>query len=112
MPPVTLLESMPDFQRAIAQNKLSVVDFFAVWCGPCKAISPRFEKMAQDNTNANFFKVNVDNLPDVAREYGVTAMPTFKLFKSGKLIDTIVGANVCIMPLRSSAAFTFSYTLA
>ncbi|KAI9149695.1 thioredoxin trx1 [Blastocladiella emersonii ATCC 22665] len=108
--PVTLLESSPEFKRAIAQPKLTVVDFYAVWCGPCKAIAPRYEALAAQYPGVGFYKVNVDNMNDVAREYGVTAMPTFKLFKAGKVLDTVVGANIgklesTVRQLATPAAF-------
>ncbi|KAI9225051.1 thioredoxin-like protein [Blastocladiella britannica] len=91
--PVTLIGSMPDFKRAVAVQKLTICDFFASWCGPCKAIAPKLDSLSSIYSTVQFIKINVDDLPDVAADYQVTGMPTFKFFKGGKVIDTVVGAN-------------------
>ncbi|EOA17651.1 hypothetical protein CARUB_v10006018mg [Capsella rubella] len=74
-------------------NKLLVVDFSASWCGPCKMIEPAIHAMADKFTDVDFVKLDVDELPDVAKEFNVTAMPTFVLVKRGKEIDRIIGAK-------------------
>ncbi|CAG8086533.1 unnamed protein product [Penicillium salamii] len=70
-----------------------VVDFFATWCGPCKAISPALEKLSEENAAVSFYKVDVDELASVAAENGVSAMPTFHFYKNGKLSKEVKGAN-------------------
>lgn len=70
-----------------------VVDFFATWCGPCKAISPALEQMSKDNTGVSFYKVDVDELASVAAENGVSAMPTFHFYKNGQRSKEVKGAN-------------------
>lgn len=70
-----------------------VVDFFAEWCGPCKAIAPAIEKFSETHGHVKFYKVDVDNLSDVAADNGVSAMPTFLFYKNGELVDTVRGAN-------------------
>lgn len=75
------------------KDKLSVVDFYATWCGPCKALEPIFNGLAQKVPLVNFARVDVDAAQDVAQEYAITAMPTCLLFKNGEKIDTIIGAN-------------------
>jgi thioredoxin 1 len=72
---------------------LVVLDFFATWCGPCKVIAPKVSKFSDDYPQAKFFKVDVDEAVDVAQELGIRAMPTFLLFKNGKKVSEIVGAN-------------------
>lgn len=57
---VTEVSSSAEFNRIIGASKLTVVDFFATWCGPCKAIAPELERMAASNPNVNFVKVDVD----------------------------------------------------
>ncbi|XP_020212029.1 thioredoxin H2 isoform X2 [Cajanus cajan] len=73
--------------------KLIVIDFTATWCGPCRFISPAFSQMSEKYTDVDFVKIDVDKLPDVAREYGVQAMPTFLLLKKGTEVDRVVGAK-------------------
>ncbi|ODV91411.1 hypothetical protein CANCADRAFT_3115 [Tortispora caseinolytica NRRL Y-17796] len=90
---ISEITSADAFKSAIASDKLTVVDFFATWCGPCKAIAPVVDKMSEEFTDAVFIKVDVDQLGDIAAEYGVRAMPTFMLFKNGEKIETVVGAN-------------------
>jgi thioredoxin 1 len=70
-----------------------VVDMYATWCGPCKAIAPTMVKLSETYSAATFVKVDVDELPDVAQELGVTAMPTFLIFKGGEQVGKVVGAN-------------------
>ncbi|XVE83826.1 hypothetical protein DITRI_Ditri16bG0118600 [Diplodiscus trichospermus] len=73
--------------------KLMVIDFSASWCGPCKFMEPVLNDMAARFTEVDFVKIDVDELPDVAQEYGVQAMPTFVLVKKGKEVDRVVGAQ-------------------
>ena len=78
---------------ADAGDKLVVVDFTATWCGPCQRIGPVFVTLSEAYTDAVFIKVDVDENEETAQEYDVTAMPTFAFIKSGKKIDTVVGAS-------------------
>lgn len=74
-------------------NKLIVIDFSATWCGPCKFMEPAFNDMSAKYTDVDFAKIDVDELADVAREFGVQAMPTFVLLKQGKEVARVVGAK-------------------
>ncbi|KAL9128498.1 MAG: hypothetical protein Q9217_002824 [Psora testacea] len=65
----------------------------ATWCGPCKIIAPKIVELSNKYYNARFYKLDVDELPDVAQELGVRAMPTFLVFKGGEKIAEVVGAN-------------------
>ncbi|THZ13734.1 hypothetical protein D6C90_08082 [Aureobasidium pullulans] len=83
-----------DFDSARAETgTLMVVDFFATWCGPCKAIAPQVVKMSSTYPSARFYKIDVDEVPEVAQELSIRAMPTFVLFKDGQEVATVVGAN-------------------
>jgi len=75
------------------QEELVVLDCFATWCGPCKVIAPKVVEFSDKYTNAHFYKIDVDELSDVAQELGIRAMPTFKLFKHGEEVGEVVGAN-------------------
>jgi thioredoxin 1 len=87
--------SKPDFEKALtdAGDALVVLDCFATWCGPCKVIAPKVVQMAQQFESTRFYKIDVDEVNDVASELGIRAMPTFLLFKNGEKIEEIVGAN-------------------
>jgi thioredoxin 1 len=69
------------------------VDFTATWCGPCKAIAPLYEQAAASSPHIIFLKVDVDEAQDVARECGVSAMPTFQLYRSGAKAAEFCGAD-------------------
>ena len=69
-----------------------VVDFWAEWCGPCKAIAPILNELAEELGDAvKICKVNIDNNSEVASKYEIRAIPTILIFKDGQIVDTIVG---------------------
>ncbi|GAB7362209.1 hypothetical protein MBLNU230_g2235t2 [Neophaeotheca triangularis] len=88
------LQSKADFDTAVNEKgTLMVLDCFATWCGPCKVIAPQVVKFSDTYTDARFYKIDVDEVPDVAQELGIRAMPTFVLFKDGEKVTEVVGAN-------------------
>ncbi|CAO2654676.1 Nn.00g114090.m01.CDS01 [Neocucurbitaria sp. VM-36] len=88
------LQTKSAFDEAINDKEtLMVLDCFATWCGPCKVIAPQVVKFSDKYPNARFFKLDVDEVPDVAQELGIRAMPTFLLFKGGDKVAEVVGAN-------------------
>ena len=80
---VKFIESESEWNQALEKNTLLIADFTASWCGPCKQISPIFEKLAEENKDKmGFVKVDVDQQNSLAAKYGVSAMPTFKILDS------------------------------
>jgi len=85
------------FSKLLGSSTIVVSDFYADWCGPCKAIAPTYESLATKHSKPNrvtFTKINVDNQQSIAQRYGVRAMPTFLIFRSGSVIETVQGADV------------------
>lgn len=72
-------------------EKLTLVDFFATWCGPCKMIAPLLEELDERNPDLDVFKVDVDEAEDLAREFNINSIPTLILFKDKKPIEKAVG---------------------
>jgi thioredoxin 1 len=72
-------------------SKISVVDFWAEWCGPCKHQGPIFERLAEEFSSAGFYKANVDKNRDLARHHGITGIPTIIIFNDGKEINRVNG---------------------
>ncbi|NP_001088487.1 thioredoxin L homeolog [Xenopus laevis] len=93
---VRYLNSLEEYHCALkdAGEKLVVIDFTAVWCGPCQRIAPDFEKLSTENPDIVLFKVDVDNASDVAQLCGVRSMPTFVFYKSGKEVERFSGADI------------------
>jgi thioredoxin 1 len=89
---VKLVNSAEDFKKSIEKG-VSVVDFYATWCGPCRVIAPKVVEFSKRYVNATYLKVDVDELADLAQEYGIRAMPTFMIFKDGQKVDELIGAN-------------------
>ncbi|KAF4907977.1 Thioredoxin-1 [Colletotrichum fructicola] len=89
------VKSKEEFADTLAKHKLVILDAFATWCGPCKAIAPILANLS--NTEANeglrFVKIDVDEVPDLSQDLGIRAMPTFLIFKNGEKVEEVVGAN-------------------
>ena len=90
---VTEITTEAQLDQLIAANKLVVIDFYADWCGPCKAFAPTFHTLADATPGVAFVKVNVDNLEEVAARFEISAMPTFVFLKDGKEHKKQIGAK-------------------
>ena len=82
-----------NFDEVVASGLPVLVDFWAEWCGPCRTIGPAIDELAEDYDGvASVGKVNVDDFPALASEYGVRGIPTLLVFQDGKVVDQVVGA--------------------
>jgi thioredoxin 1 len=82
-----------DFDKVVKENPYVVVDFWAEWCAPCKAIAPTIDELARKHAGKVVFaKLNSDENPQKVQQYMVMGIPTLLFFKNGKLADQVVGA--------------------
>ncbi|KAK6331644.1 Cytoplasmic thioredoxin isoenzyme 2 [Orbilia javanica] len=101
---VAEIKSLSEFTGQINKPNVTVVDFHATWCGPCKQIAPFVDKLAKEFTDADFVKVDVDEVTDAAAECGVRAMPTFIIFRGGEKVSEVVGANPAALKAAVASA--------
>lgn len=77
-----------NFNESVNHEELTVVDFYAPWCGPCRMLTPVLEQLS---SQVKIVKVNTDDNPSIATEHAITALPTIMFFKAGKVLGKMVG---------------------
>jgi thioredoxin 1 len=88
------IELTNDNFDSTVKEGVSLVDFWAPWCGPCRMLAPVIDELAADfDGKANICKVNTDEQQDLGAKYGVRSIPTILFIKDGEVVDTLVGAN-------------------
>lgn len=80
-----------NFDQKIASDKLTLVDFSASWCGPCKMFKPIVEQLEANMPDINVYNVDIEDCEEISRRYRIFSVPTLLLFKKGEKIDTSVG---------------------
>ncbi len=92
MPAIEITDA--NFEDEVIKSEIPVlIDFWAVWCGPCKALAPIVEEIAKDyEGKVKVGKLDIDNNQAVSVKYGIRSIPTILIFKDGKIVDQIVGA--------------------
>lgn len=82
-----------NFEQVKNSDKTVLLDFYADWCGPCRMVSPLVDEIAEENPGYLVAKINVDNEPELAQEFGVSSIPTLVVMKNGKITNQSAGAK-------------------
>ena len=93
------LSNAQEFEKEV-QGETVVVDFYADWCGPCQMLAPLLEQLDKEG-GLNIIKINVDEVPDLAKQFRIMSIPTLMLFKDGKFVKKVLG----YMPIESLREF-------
>ena len=89
----TITSTDETYKKLITENKLVLCDFWASWCAPCKALAPVLERISDEIKELKVIKHNIDDSPNVATAENIRSIPTLYLYKDGKHVETIVGAQ-------------------
>ena len=84
------IKTVEEFNELIKGKKV-VIDFFANWCGPCKMLAPIFEEVSNELSDIKFAKVDIDEVEDLPKMFGIMSIPTLLIFEEGKLVKKISG---------------------
>ena len=82
-----------DFDEIIGGEDLTIIDFSATWCMPCRLLAPILEQVADERTDVNFYNLDIDDNEDIAKRYRIFSVPTLMAFRNGEMIDSLVGLN-------------------
>ena len=79
-------------QEVLNNDKAVLVDFWAEWCGPCRAVAPILDEIARDHDEVSIVKLNTDENPAITGQLGITSIPTMHVYQNGEIVKTIIGA--------------------
>lgn len=82
-----------NFDLILNSDKKVLVDFYADWCGPCRMVSPIVDEISEENPDIMVAKINVDNEPELAMQFGVSSIPMLVVLKNGKIVNQSIGAR-------------------
>ena len=82
-----------NFEQIKNSGKTVLLDFYADWCGPCRMVSPLVDEIAEENPQYLVVKINVDNEPELAQDFGVMSIPMLTVMKDGRIVNQSVGAK-------------------
>ena len=85
-----IIKTVTEYEETLKEGTV-LVDFFASWCGPCRMIAPILEEISEERVDVKIVKVDVDELPELARRYGIMSIPTLLIFKDGTLVSKTMG---------------------
>ena len=88
-----LVVNQNNFQLVKSSEKLVLLDFYATWCGPCRMVSPIVDEIAEERADVLVGKINVDEEPALAQEFGVVSIPTLVVMKNGHVVSQLAGAR-------------------
>ena len=87
------MDSVNDFDDLINSEDLTIIDFSATWCMPCRMLTPILEQVAEKVDYVSFYNLDIDDNEEIAKRYRIFSVPTLMAFKQGKVIDSLVGLN-------------------
>ena len=85
--------TITDFEEIIKAEELTIIDFSASWCMPCRMLAPILAQVADKKENVSFYNIDIDESEEVAKRYRIFSVPPLMAFKEGKVIDSLVGLN-------------------
>ncbi|KAJ3078830.1 Cytoplasmic thioredoxin isoenzyme 2 [Rhizoclosmatium hyalinum] len=91
---VTAIKTPDQFTEAINKPSITVVDFWAEWCGPCKMVAPKYAELAEKYPTATFIKVEIDELENLPEVETIRSMPTFRVYEAGVQKGEVIGTNI------------------
>ena len=82
-----------NFEQVVQSEKPVLLDFYADWCGPCRMVAPILEEIARENDQVLIAKINVDEEPALAQQFGIVSIPTLIVMKGGQIVQQVAGAR-------------------